>query len=189
MKNLKLFIISAVILTAFFACESQKKVSDIIFDKYNGQPGFSMIALPPNFVDKFVDEEQAEQKEFLEQVRDFRLMIFDDEVAGKKDQSVYTEVDKLMDKRNFEDLMSINKDGSRITVKVHQKKDIVREMHVLIKGDEKFFIASLVGRIDLNQISKTIKEFDFDQLGDLRDFTKDFDMDFEDMKGEWGWAF
>lgn len=189
MKNLKLYFFSAVIITALAACESQKKVSDIIFQKYSDQPGFSMIALPPNFVDKFVDEEQKEQKELLNQVRDFRLMTFNDEIIGKKDKSVYSEVEKLLEKRNFEDLMSINKDGSKITVKVHQKKDIVREMHVLVKGEENFFIASLVGRIDLNQINKTMNNLDLKQFGDLQDFTKDFDLNFDDMKGEWGWAF
>ena len=189
MKNLKIYILSAVVVTAFFACESQKKVSDILYEKYSGQPGFTMIALPPNFVDKFVDDEQVEQQELLEQVRDLRLMIFDDEIAGHEDKSVYAEVEKLMDKRNFEDLMSINKNGSRITVKIHQKNDIVREMHVLVKGEDKFFIASLVGRIDMNQIGETMNEIDFDDFGDIQNFTKDFDMDFGDMKKEWGWAF
>ncbi len=176
MKNFKLFILAGAII-GLFACESQKKVSDVIFDKYNGQSGFSMIALPPNFIDKFVDEDASEQKELLNQVRDLRLMTFNDEVDGKDGSSVYQEVNKILKKRNFEEMMSINKDGSKVTVQIKQKKDVVREMHVLVKGADKFFIASLTGRIDLNSINKTMNEIDFDDFGSIKNFGEDFNFD------------
>ena len=177
MKNFKIYFLSVLIAAGLFACESQKKVSDIIYDKYNDQPGFSMIALPPNFVDNFVDESEKEQKDLLNQIRDLRLMTFDDDVDGKEGKSVYTDIDKLLDKRGFEELVSINKDGFKITVQVKQNKDIVREMHVLVKGEEKFFIASLIGRIDLNTITEAMNNVDFEDFGELKGFTEGFDFD------------
>ncbi len=177
MKQFRYYFLGIVILTGLFACESQKKVSDIIYDKYNGQAGFSMIALPPNFVDKFVDESEKEQKELLNQIRDFRLMIFDDKLEGKNNKSVYDEVNQMLNKGNFEELMSINKSGSKVTVKIRQQKDIVKEMHVLVKGENKFFIASLLGRINLNTITDAMDEINFNGLGDIKDFTDDFDFD------------
>jgi len=179
MNQLKYFFV-LFIIAGLFACESQKKVSDVIYDKYYGQSGVSMIALPPNFVDKFVDESETEQKDLLNQIRDLRVMIFDDEIEGKSGKSVFEEVNQLLDRRNFEELMSINKDGAKVTVQVLQKKDVVREMHVLVKGEEQFFIASVVGRIDLNAISEAMNEIDFNDFGDMKGFTDDFDLD--DMK-------
>lgn len=177
MNQIKYYILGVLLLAGLFACENQKKVSDIIYEKYNDQPGFSMIALPPNFIDKFVDESEKEQKEFLNQIRDLRLMVFNDEVDGKESKSVFEEVDKLLDKRNFEELMTINKGGSKVTVKIQQHKDIVREMHVMVKGEDNFFIASLLGRIDMNTISETMDKIDFDDFGDIQGFTDDFDLD------------
>ena len=177
MKNFKIYFLSALIAAGLFACESQKKVSDVIYDKYNDQSGFSMIALPPNFVDNFVEEGKKEQKDLLNQIRDLRLMTFDDEVDGKEGKSIYTDIDKLLDKRGFEELVSINKDGFKITVQVKQNKDIVREMHVLVKGEEKFFIASLIGRIDLNTITEAMNNVDFEDFGELKGFTEGFDFD------------
>ncbi len=177
MKNFKLYFLTGLIVAGLFACESQKKISDVIYDKYNGQSGFSMIALPPNFVDKFVDENETEQKELLNQIRDLRVMIFDDEVDGKNGKSVFSEIDKLLDKRGFEELMSINKNGTKVTVQVNQKNDVVREMHVMVKGEDKFFIASLIGRIDLNTINQAMNEIDFDDFGSIKGFTDGFDFD------------
>ena len=62
MNQVRYSILSLIILVAFSACESQKKVSDIIYDKYSEQPGFSMIALPPNTVELFVDESKKSWK-------------------------------------------------------------------------------------------------------------------------------
>lgn len=177
MKNLKLSLMAGLIIAGLFACESQKKVSDVIYEKYGDQSGFTMLALPPNFVDKFVDDSKTEQKEFLNQVRDLRLMIFDDEVDGKDGASVFSEIDKLLKNRNFEELMSINKDGSKVTVKIKQSKDVVREMHVLVKGENKLFIASLTGKIDMNTITETMNEIDFNDLGGLKGVADDFDFD------------
>jgi hypothetical protein len=165
-----------------FSCESQKRISDIIYSRYSGQPGFTMVALPPNFVDNFVKEDQKEEKELLNQMRDLRVMIFEDKIEGKEGKSVFDDVNNLLDKRNFEEMMSINKDGSRVTVKIQQRKDIVREMHVLVRGENKFFIASLTGRIDLNTISKAMNEINFNDFKDLEGFTKDFDFEPEDFK-------
>ncbi|MBT7095019.1 MAG: DUF4252 domain-containing protein [Bacteroidetes bacterium] len=61
-------ILLAVLFTLglmFSACESQKKVSEIVYDKYNDQDGFSMVVLPPSFVDNFVDDENEDQIDFL----------------------------------------------------------------------------------------------------------------------------
>lgn len=171
------YLLTLIIITGLFSCESQKKVSDVIYDKYSEQEGFSMIALPPNFVDKFIKDSQAEQKELLSQIRDLRVMTFSDKIEGKSGKSAYEDVNDLLNKRNFEELMSINKDGSKVTVKIKQNNDVVREMHVLVKGEDNFFIASLVGRIDLNTINKAMEEMDFSNFGDLKGFTDDFNFD------------
>ncbi len=177
MNQLKYYFLGMIIIAGLFACESQKKISDVIYDKYNDQPGFSMIALPPNFVDKFVDESQKEQKELLNQIRDLRVMIFDDKVVGKDNKSIYEEVDQMLSKRNFEELMSINKSGSKVTVQILKNKDVVKEMHVLIKGEDKFIMASLLGRIDLNTITEAMDKIDFNDLEGIKGFTDGFDFD------------
>ena len=176
MNQLKLYFLGFIFIAGLFACESQKKISDVIYDKYNDQPGFSMIALPPNFVDKFVDDSEKEQKKLLNQIRDLRVMTFDDEIDGKSGKSVFEEVDKMLNRRNFEELMNINKNGSQVTVQVRKNKDVVKEMHVIVKGEERFFIASLTGRIDLNTIDEAMNEIDFDDFGDIKGFTDDFDF-------------
>jgi len=182
MKRLFYSCIAFVLLTGLISCESQKKISDIIYSRYNNQPGFTMMALPPNFVDNFINEDQKEEQELLNQVRDFRIMVFDDEIEGKDGRSVFEDVNNLLEKRNFEEMMSITKSGARVTVKIQQRKDLVREMHVLVRGEEKFFIASLTGRIDLNTISNAINEIEFDDFHEIEGFTKDFDFDPEDFK-------
>jgi len=174
---MKSILSSLVLLIIVASCENYKKVSDVVYDKYSEQSGFSMIVLPPNFVDKFVSEDQQDEKKFLMQLRDLRLMIFDDEVDGKPNQSIYEDVNKLLSKRGFEEFLSLNKSGSKVTIKAKEKDGIIKEMHVLVKGEDKFFMASLQGRIDANTIGKTMNAINFDDFGEIESFSKDFDWD------------
>jgi hypothetical protein len=172
----------AVLLTMglmFSACESQKKVSEIVYDKYNDQDGFSMVVLPPSFVDNFVDDENEDQKDFLNTLRDFRLMSFDDEIGEDSNKSVYRDINKLLDKRGFEEYFSIIKNGSRVTVRGIQKKNVIKEMHVIVKGEEKIFLASLTGRIDFKKMRSTIDDIDLDDFSGLENISGEFD--FEDF--------
>ncbi|MBT3242538.1 MAG: DUF4252 domain-containing protein [Bacteroidetes bacterium] len=175
-------ILLAVLFTLglmFSACESQKKVSEIVYDKYNDQDGFSMVVLPPSFVDNFVDDENEDQIDFLKTLRDFRLMSFDDEIGENSNKSVFRDINKLLDKRGFEEYFSINKNGSMVTVRGIQKKNVIKEMHVIVKGEEKIFLASLTGRIDINKMKSTMDDIDFDDFSGLENISGEFD--FEDF--------
>ncbi len=181
MKNYSVLLIALAWVA--MSCETQKTITDVVYKEYNQQAGFAMWVLPPSFVDNFVDESETEQQQLLQSVRDFRLMIFDNEVAGKSKKTVYADVKKLLDKRDFVEYLSIAKEGSQVTMMAKEKKGTIREMHVLVSGDEKLFMASLTGRIDFNTVNSTLQEIDFDEFSEIGDFSGDFDFD------DFEWAF
>ncbi|MBT7095616.1 MAG: DUF4252 domain-containing protein, partial [Bacteroidetes bacterium] len=94
-------------------------------------------------------------------------------------KSVFRDINKLLDKRGFEEYFSINKNGSMVTVRGIQKKNVIKEMHVIVKGEEKIFLASLTGRIDINKMKSTMDDIDFDDFSGLENISGEFD--FEDF--------
>lgn len=175
--RIKTLLSIVLVSTILLSCESSKKVSEVVYDKYNGKDGFSILVLPPSFVNKFVSDDESDQKELLKTVEDFRIMFFDNEVDGKSKKTVQEEITQLLDKRNFEDFMSITKDGNQISIKGLKKNDLVREMHVLIGGEDKFIMASFTGKIDFDKVVKTANDIDFDDFDGIGEFSGDFDFD------------
>lgn len=169
-----LILLAGVVL---WSCESQKLVREVVYDKYYETNGISIIALPPNFVNMFVDNKNTDQKELLQTIKDFRIMIFENEIDGKEGETVFQDVNKLLDKRGFEEFMTINKAGSKVIIKAKVKNDLIREMHVLIAGKEKLIMASLTGKIDMNKAAKTMQDLDFDDYSKMEGITGKFDLD------------
>jgi hypothetical protein len=178
--NIRVILSCLLLSAAITGCVNSKKVSEIVYDKYNGKDGFSILVLPPNFVDKFVSSDETNQKELLKTVSDFRLMFFDEVVEGKDQSAIREEIKQLLDKRNFEDYLSINKDGSDISIKAIVKDNIIRDLFVIIGGEKKLVVASLSGRINGQNLKKTIDEIDLNDFGEIENFSGDFD--FEDFK-------
>ena len=177
LRNLFIILITGLML---YSCESQKKVSEVIYDKYNGKNGFSILVLPPNLVDKFIAKENTDQKELINTIQDFRIMFFDNEIEGKTSKTVLDEINILLDKRRFEEFMTVNKDGTKFMIKAKEKDGLIHEMHILVGGDDKLVMASLRGRIDMNKVSSTINEIDFDDFSGLKGLKGD--LDFDDLK-------
>lgn len=176
-RNIVYIVVASII---FAGCQSNKKVTEVLYDQYNGTDGFSILVLPPNFVDNFISEDKEDEKELLKTIKDFRLMFFDREVDGKSQSDVQDEIFALLDKRGFEDFIDITKDGARISVKGKSKDDVVSELHVLIGGEKKLIMASLTGNIDFQQVTRTIENIDLDDFEDIENFTGNFD--FDDLK-------
>jgi hypothetical protein len=104
-------------------------------------------------------------------------MFFDNEVDGKSQKSVKDDIFQLLAKRDFEDFLTISKDGADIVIKAITKDETIKEMHVIIGGDDKLIMASMTGNINMENVSRTINEIDFDDFEDIGDFSGDFDFD------------
>ena len=171
------------LLLAFSAC-TEKKVTQELYDEYNGKDGFGILILPPSFVDRFVSDAESDQKELLKSIEDFRVMTFGSSIEEPDGiDGVRKKISKMLDDRSFETYMQINKDGSDIVVKAKGSEEKITEMHVLIAGKEQVVLASLTGNINLSKALKTINSMDGSEFEEIEKFSGDFD--FSDMK----WAF
>ena len=175
--RIKYFLSIVLATLVLLGCESNKKVTEVIYDQYNGKDGFSTLILPPNFIDNFISEEKKDQQALLKTLRDFRLMFFDNVVDGKSQSDVQDDINSLLTKRNFDDYLTINKDGAQISIKAKSKNDVIQEMHVLIGGKEKLIMASMTGKIDMEQVSRTLDNLDFNDFDEIGEFSGDFDFD------------
>lgn len=174
MKKVLVLFVSVLVISS---CDT-RSISEILYADYNGKDGFSILVLPPNFVDKFISPDQANEKELLRSIDDFRLMFFDRTIDVEGGiTSVKDHIYKLLDDRNFEEYIAIIKDGSNILLKGIEKNDLISEMHLMIAGEEQLILASFKGRINLNQAMETINQMDLEDMENLEGLSGDFDMD------------
>lgn len=181
---MKKYLTLPVLLLLVLSSCADKKVTQVLYDEYNEKDGFSILILPPNFVDKFISEDNNDQKELMKTIEDFRIMFFGQSIDEEDGiDGVKKKITKLLDDRSFETYMSINKDGSDIVVKGKGSEDKVKEMHVLIAGDRQIILASLTGNINLAKALNTINDMDGSEFDEIDNFTGDIDF------GDFEWAF
>lgn len=180
----KLFTVLLVLLATIWTSCSEKKITDILYEDYNGKNGFSMLVLPPSFVDNFVGQDEQEQQELLKAMKDFRVMFFGQDIETEGGlPEVSKQISGLLDDHNFETYMQIQKDGSSILVKGLGDDENVREMHVLIAGTGQVVLASFTGNINLSKALSVINEMDGSELDGIQDFSTDLNF------GDFEWAF
>ena len=77
LKNILIICMAFFVLTA---CSSVgKSTSQLVYEKYYNMEGFSEIVFPPQFVLKFIAEENTDQKDVIKNMDDIRILFFNDE--------------------------------------------------------------------------------------------------------------
>ncbi|MNT71867.1 hypothetical protein D3C72_2104040 [compost metagenome] len=63
-------------------------------------------------------------------------------------------------KNNFEELMSLYSDGSKITINTEMKKDHVKRVLLGIADEEDYVFVDIKADLDLNELSKMIEYYE-----------------------------
>jgi len=73
--------------------------------------------------------------------------------------------------------MSIRDKETNMKFLVQEQNNIITELVMVMHGDSEFFLLSLIGDIDLKQISKLSKSMSIDGFEHLENLDKDDDND------------
>jgi len=172
MKFLKsLFAVFAVMLLISACSSFGKNTSQLIYEKYYDMDGFSQIVFPPQFVLKFIPEENDDQIDVIKNMDDIRILFYNDENDNKMSDNHFDRVNKTLVQDGFEDMMVINENKSKVIIKIKKKNEMVRELFVLTSSEDNFAMLIISGKVDLNKISKVAKDFDFSEMKELESFS------------------
>lgn len=140
------------------------------FSKYNDDPEFTQVSVTSKMFGLFThfepeDEDEEAVKNAISKLTGLKILVLEDTQRGK---DLYDEAFSLLPKNDYEELMSMKEPDGELKFMIKEKNGIIAELLMIRGGHESFFILSLVGEIDLKEISKLSRHMDIDGFQHLR---------------------
>ncbi len=154
-----------LLMTAVTGLSAQANAIDKYFKQYVDDTNFSVVYIGPTLFkwmkklgqddnDGDRDEETDAVIKAVEKAEGLRILSTD--VTPKK---FYDEAKAKIDTKEYELLMTVrSKDGDNVEFLAKLRGDAVEELLLLSIGEEQFTLLSLVGLLDLANISKIAEE-------------------------------
>lgn len=167
MKNIILYTL--LFLSPIIASAQTSQV-ELLFDKYSGQEGYTSVHITKYMFDMFAkiadDEEDKEFKEVTSKLTSIKILTVDKAEANRK-ESFYDEISKTISTPEYQDLMIVKDGDEEIKFLVKDKNDKISELVMIIGENGEGTMISLLGDINLKDISKLSKSMNIKGLEHL----------------------
>ena len=161
MKQIFIVLIVAVASLAMpNQVQAQNDAISKYFDKYMDDESFTVVYISSKMFEMFAKIDPDVDEEVKEVIRDLKgLRILVREEGGLK---YYKEAIKKIDFNEYEELMTVRDDGTNVKFVVKEQGDLIKELLLIVGGDDEFVLMSFTGKIDLAKISKLAKDVEID---------------------------
>lgn len=169
----------ALIAVMAFKVQAQDDAISQFFGKYVDDEAFTQVTVTSRMFGLFAnldseDETDQELMDAISKVKGLRILAKDDAEDGR---ALYKEAFTLIPSKDYDELMSIREEDSDMKFLIKEKDGIIAELLMVMGGDDEFFLLSLVGDIDLNQIAKLSRTMDIDGFENLSKMDDNDDED------------
>jgi len=173
MKKSVLTLIFFSIVTIVFA---QDDAITKYFSKYDNDENFTHVTVTSRMFGLFanLDSEDQEDQELLDaisKVKGLRIIAKDD-ISTDEANALYKEAFKLIPTAQYDELMTVKDKESDMKFLIKEEGGIITELLMVIHGNNEFFLLSLIGDIDLKQISRLSKSMSIDGFEHLENIDK-----------------
>ncbi|PSL43347.1 uncharacterized protein DUF4252 [Chitinophaga niastensis] len=169
---------SLVLLIAVFASmhlfAQQGSVIDRFFQKYENDRNFTLVSITPKMFSMFakVDAGDADAKNLMkvvQKLKGLRILAKEDTKDGPR---LYKEAAAFLS-ADFEELMTVRDKDSDLKFLVKENsKGNINELIMLVGSADQFLAMSLVGDIDLNEISQIAGSVNIQGMDKLKNVKK-----------------
>lgn len=150
------------LLCSAFTLKAQNDAIERFFNKYIDDPNFSYAIITGKMFSLFThmegttDEDQA-LLDAIASVKGLKVLAAE---KTEKGNALYDEAFKMIPTNEYEELMTVRDEDGKMKFFVKEDKGIISELLMIRGGTHDFMIMSLVGNIDLKQISKLARFVD-----------------------------
>lgn len=160
-------ILLAAAMMMSFAAFSQD-VIERYFKEMNNDEQVTKVSISSKMFELFmhIDSEEQSEKELLETVSKLKGMkiLIKEEVANG--EQLYKSAIKKPN-ADYEVLMTVEDDDEDLTFFIREENGVIAELVMIAGGKDNFVLLSLIGEIDLNQISKLSKSMNIEGMDNL----------------------
>lgn len=158
-----------MVITLGFAAQAQDDAISRFFTKYADDESFTNVNITARMFGLFTDlemedKEDQEVMDAISKLEGLKILAKDEVDNGK---NLYREALALLPKKEFDELMSVRDEDKDMKFMIKEKNSKVEELVMIMGGNHEFFILTLYGEIDLNQVAKISKAMDVDGLEGL----------------------
>jgi len=163
-----------VLTLGALAANAQEDAITKFFSKYQNDESFTQINITGRMFSLFTnfdteDQEDQDVIDAISKVKGLKILAKEDISNG---QALYEEAFKLIDSKEYEELMTIREKDNDMKFLIKEKDGVIEELLMVIGSEDSFFLLSLVGDIDLKQISKLSKSMDIEGFEKLQNIDK-----------------
>ncbi|NSL86557.1 DUF4252 domain-containing protein [Chitinophaga solisilvae] len=172
MKRSLLLLIAVFASMHLFA--QQSSVIDRFFQKYENDRNFTLVSVTPKMFSMFskVDVGDPDAKSFMRVVhklKGLRILAKEDTKDGPR---LYREAAAFLN-QDFEELMTVRDKDSDLKFLVKENgRGNINELIMLVGSNTQFLAMSLVGDIDLNEISQIANSVNIQGMDKLKNLKK-----------------
>lgn len=170
MKRIVAVVIMMVSIHEIYAQDAISK----FFTKYNDDQSFTQVNVSGKMFSLFTNMEanDPEDKEVLDAIsklKGLRILMKDNTSDAR---ALYKEAFALIPIKEFEELMSVRDKEKDMKFYIKESSGKISELVMIMGGLDDFMVLSLVGDIDLKQISRIGKKMDVKGLENLQNIDK-----------------
>jgi hypothetical protein len=174
MKKLTILFIMMAFTTLTFA---QDDAISKFFSKYEDDDNFTHVTITSRMFGLFanLDIEDEEDKELMDAVSKVKglKIITKDDISKSEANELYEEAFKLIPEKEYDELMTVRDKETNMKFLIKEENSVITELIMVMHGDDEFFLLSLIGDIDLKQISRLSKSMSIDGFEHLKNIDKE----------------
>ena len=166
---MKRIIVLGLLTIVSVGVRAQDDAISKYFSKYQYNDDFTQINITSRMFSLFTDmevedEEDQEVLDAIGELTGLKILVKD---GGSDGKALYKEAFSKLPKGEFDELMSIREGDQDMKFLIKESGGKISELLMIAGGENEFFIMSILGNIDLKQISKLSKKMNIDGLENL----------------------
>jgi hypothetical protein len=170
MKKL-IALFTAVLLAGILNAQSLVSTE---FNDYESNENFTRVSISKKMFELIanLDPDDDDEKDLIESVSrldGLKIIVAD---SSENPAALYKETMKRIPNR-FEELMTVNDESEKIIFMIDEKDGVVKELIMVLKGDNEFVLLDLFGDIDLNEVAKISRKMNIDHMEKLEKIDED----------------
>ncbi|MBV8251174.1 MAG: DUF4252 domain-containing protein [Chitinophaga sp.] len=169
-----LLLLTAIFLSMQLYAQQGSSVIERFFQKYENDRSFTVITITPKMFSMFgkFDANDPDAKTFMRVVQKLKGLRILSKETTKDGPRLYHEAAAYLSS-DFEELMTVRDKGNDLKFLVKENaKGNINELVMLVGGSSQFLALSLVGDIDLNEISRIAANVDIQGMDNLKNVRK-----------------
>ncbi|RFS19117.1 DUF4252 domain-containing protein [Chitinophaga silvatica] len=169
-----LFLLMAVFASFHLHAQQQASVAERFFQKYENDRNFTVVTITPKMFGMFakLDASDPDSKNLMtviKKLKGLRILARENTKDGPR---LYKEASAFLGS-DYEELMTVRDKTSDLKFMVKENsRGNINELIMLVNGTDEFMVMSLVGEIDLNEISQIAGAVNIQGMDKLKNVRK-----------------